>query len=146
MAVYTYDPSKVFLFIAGYRLTGIVSIGVNFQNPTFTVVKGLRGSRARVLDKSTEVTITITANQQSMANSLLSMILEKDIQYGTGRLEISLVDNGGETLIESDNAFVEGYPNFEFGEEAGTRTWTIRCMTTRNVRIGSNFKPALDLF
>lgn len=146
MAVYTYDPSKVEIRLAGYRLTGIVAISVERESPTFKVVKGLKGTSARVRNPDTGVTVTLTIQQQSNSNSLLSQIHRDDIQYGTGRLELVVADLGGETVIDSDEAFVESYANVDFQEEAGTRSWILRCLSTRSVKVGGNFKPAIDLF
>lgn len=146
MAVYTYDPSQVSLTLCGYRLTGVKSISVQLDNPTFKIVRGLRGTVTRVRDKSTSASITVSVNQQSMANSILSELHRLDTQYGTGRIELVLKDLGGESLIESDVAYVEGYPEFSFSEDAGTRNWKIQCLTTRSLKVGSNFKPSIDLF
>lgn len=147
--IYTYDPKKVTLLIAGYKLPGIVKISVQFNSRPFKRVKGIRGTNTRVRDRDTSCQIQVEVLQTSLANNVLSKIHELDAQYGTGRIELSLQDNSGttgtKTLLESDTAYVDGFPNFGFSSEAETRTWTIECLSTRNVHVGSGFKAALDL-
>ena len=146
MPVYTYDPSKVELRIATYKLPGCSSISASFDVKPFKTVQGIRGTAARVRDKRKQVNIQVTVLQTSMTNSVLSEIHRLDCAHGTGRMEITLQDLSGETLLYSDTAYIEGYPDFEFTSEAGTRTWVIKCMTSRDVKVGSNFKAAIDLF
>lgn len=144
MTIYTYDPSKVELRIAGYKLTGCISISTSFDARPFKTVQGIRGTAARVRDKRTQVTLQVSILQTSMSNTVLSEIHRLDCAYGTGRIELTLQDLSGETLLYSDAAYVDGYPDFEFSSEAGSRTWIIKCLTSRDVKVGSNFKGSFD--
>lgn len=146
MAVYTYDPSKVTLTVCGYRIAGWVNISIQLDEVPFKTVKGLGGNNARIYNKDTAASISLTVLQTGVANYVLSEIHRLDAGKGTGRLEIVLKDLSGETTFSSDNAYVEGYPVIDFSAEAGSRVWKINCLNTRDINVGSNYKPALDLF
>lgn len=148
--IFTYDPKKVDLLVAGYKLPGLVEISVQFASRPFKKIKGIRGTNTRIRDMDSSCTIQITVLQTSLTNNVLSKIHELDAQFGTGRLELSLQDNSGttgtKTLVESDTAFIDGFPDFTLTNDSSTRVWTIHCLSTRNVHVGSGFKPGLDIF
>lgn len=146
MNVYTYDPTKVILNIGGYVISGVKSVSVTPNAPAFKVVKGIRGVNTRVFNRDTSAEMTITLLQTSISNDVLSAIIFADKTYRTGRLEISLTDAGGTTLIASDEGFVEELPAVQFGRELSDRTWKICMLSTRNALVGGNSKPNGNIF
>lgn len=153
-AVKTYKPSQVALHIAGYQIGGLVSISVSFNSSQFKTIKGIRGQNTRVRDTDTSLIITIEVLQTSVTNDLLSSIVTEDARTGNGRLEVSLSDLSGTTKIQSSNAFVESYADFELSNKLSTRTWKISLLSTEvgglnvgsNMRVGPNLLgQALDL-
>lgn len=148
--IYTYNPKEVDILIGDYKMTGVVSISVNQSAKRFRVVKGTRGFSTRVKDGDTSATITIEVLQTSLANNVLSGIHDLDNTYGTGRIRLSIQDNSGatgtKTLFETDSAFIEGFPDIKFTKEAQNRVWVMHCTSSRNIHVGSGFKPAINLF
>lgn len=148
MALFTYIPSKVVLDISGYKVQGHVSISLSLDNPQFKTIKGIRGRNTRVRDKNTSGVLKVELLQTSITNDLFSEIVQQDLIYGTGRLVISLKDDSGSSLFFCDNAYIEGFPELGFRDAAGTRTWTINCLSIplNQFKVGGNYKPVFDLF
>lgn len=148
MALFTYIPSKVYIEISGYKVQGHTSISVTLDNPTFKTIRGIRGTNTRVRDKNTSATLKLDLLQTSQTNDVLSDIVKNDILYGTGRLVIAIRDLSGSSLFYCDTAYVEGYPELGFSSTAGTRTWTINCLSVPldQFTVGGNYKPSFSLF
>ncbi|HET8688016.1 MAG TPA: hypothetical protein VFM18_15380, partial [Methanosarcina sp.] len=85
--------------------------------------------------------------QTSMSNDILSQIVRLDRQMATGRLVITLKDLSGNSLIDSDEAYIETLPDAHFSKQLQDRPWKIVMLSTRNFFIGSNVKYGeKDLF
>lgn len=148
MALFTYVPSKVVIEISGYRVQGHTSVSVSLDNPTFRTVRGIRGRNTRVRDKNTSGVLKLEILQTSQTNDLFSNIVQQDLLYGTGRLVVKVKDESGSSLFFCDNAYLEGFPELSYSGQAGTRTWTINCLSIplNQFTVGGNFKPVLDIF
>jgi hypothetical protein len=148
MALFTYIPSKVDIEISGYKVSGHTEVSFQLDNPQFTTVKGIRGRNTRIRSKNSSGVLTLGILQTSPTNDLLSEILKKDLQYGTGRLVIKIKDQSGSSLFFCDEAYIAGFPALSFSDKAGTRTWTINCLTVPldQFVVGGNYKPVFDLF
>lgn len=139
--VNTYNPSDVYLIICGHICTGWNEIAIEKSTPTYRFVKGIRGKNTRVEDLDTSAVISITVLQTSQTNDILSEIHKLDIEQGTGRLEVSLVDRSGTTAINSIEAYIVSYPNKSFKDDFDPITWTIQCQSTNDYIIGGNTNP-----
>lgn len=130
LAVYTYSPKEINLFIAGHKVQGWNSISISPSAPTFKVIKGIRGKNTRVRNKDSSCTIRISVDQTSFTNSVLDQIIYLDKTYGTGRLTVSLTNPLGHEVFFTDTAFIEGKANLDFSDVAGDREWTIHCLNS----------------
>jgi hypothetical protein len=139
--VNTYNPSDVYLIIAGHICTGWNEISIEKSTSTFKFIKGIRGKNTRVKDLDTSAIINITLLQTSQTNDILSEIHKLDIEEGTGRLEIALVDKSGTTAITSIEAYILTYPNKSFKDEFEPVSWSIQCQSTNDYIIGGNTSP-----
>lgn len=139
--VNTYNPSDVYLIIAGHICTGWNEISIEKSTPNFKFVKGIRGKNTRVQDLDTSAIINITLLQTSQTNDLLSEIHRLDIEEGTGRIELSIVDKSGTTAINSIEAYIENYPPKSFKDEFEPVSWSIQCQSTNDYIIGGNTSP-----
>ena len=148
MALFTYIPSKVDIEISGYLVQGHTEVSFQLDNPQFTTVRGIRGRNTRVRSKNSSGVLTITLLQTSPTNDLFSDIVAKDLQFGTGRLLVKIKDKSGSSLFFSDEAYIAGFPTLAFSDVAGTRTWTINCLSVPldQLKVGGNYKPVLDIF
>lgn len=141
-----YSPSDVILIIAGYQVTGWESITITRRMDSFIPVYGIRGKHTTVPSGDTSATITIPLLQTSQSNDVFSSILGLDEINGTGKLNMSLVDNSGDSVFYSDEARILGYPEVVFSGNFSYRAWRIFCQTTYTYEIGGNGKPSTNLF
>ncbi len=137
----TFNPSAVHLSISGHKVHGITEIAVKKNSQTFEIIKGIRGKNTRKRNKDSSCIVSISLIQTSTSNDVLSEILALDKELGTGQLSLQLKDISGSTLIKSDNAFIEDYPEATFQDTIQTRTWNICCLSTSEYVIGGNVSP-----
>ena len=147
MALFTYIPSKVDIEISGYKVSGHISVSVTLDTPAFRTIKGIRGRNTRVRTKSTSGVLRLEVLQTSQANDVFSEMLYKDIASGTGRQVIKIKDNSGSSLLFTDNAYIESFPELSFSMQAGTRVWVFNCLSIPldQFNVGGNYKPTFDL-
>ena len=125
----TYDPKKVDIVFAGFRLEGFVDgtfVKVSPKSVRFSSKSGVDGevSRSRMHDTRKDVEITLM--QTSESNDRLSQVFRADTDAvnGEGVGSFLLQDRGGTTLIEG-TAWITSDPDAEFGAEAGGRVWKL---------------------
>lgn len=129
MTVHTYDPSRVIVTVAAATLSGFgedtfVSIEEIGDGVTSTV--GADGEVARAMSADRRCRVTITLQQTSNGNDILSALLAADrLGGGAGLFPIAVTDLRGRTVFSSSEAWVVKNPTAEFGAEVGTREWTI---------------------
>jgi hypothetical protein len=140
--VYTYDPSQVKLLIGDYDAIGWDRISIKKTSPSFRLIKGINGKHTRTQDYDTSAVITISVMQTSPTNDVLSRVHELDIINGTGRLEILLKDNSGDSEFGSSEAFIEDYPESKFSDSIEFNVWTIICQSTDGFVVGGNARPS----
>lgn len=144
--VNTYTPSDVYLIVCGEQMDGWETINVE-RNTTeaFKFIKGIRGKNTRVRDNDSSAKITISIIQTSELHDLLSEIHAQDLENGTGRLDVLLIDNSGTTKIHSIEAYIVGYPPKSFGESVSFLPWVIQCQSTESYVVGGNTQPNAPL-
>lgn len=129
MTVHTYDPSRVIVTVAAATLSGFgedtfVSIEEIGDGVTSTV--GADGEVARAMSADRRCRVTITLQQTSAGNDILSALLAADrLGGGAGLFPIAVTDLRGRTVFSSSESWVVKNPTAEFGAEVGTREWTI---------------------
>lgn len=136
--VFTYSPESVDLIISGYKVIGWNSISAQRNTKSFTPVSGIRGKNTRIFNKDTSATVSISVARTSPVSTVFSEVVRQDSLYGTGRLQVFIRDRLGVSLIESSEAYIEGYADDVFGAEINDRVWTIHCLSTDNWNVGGN--------
>ena len=142
----TFSPSDINLTVSGYRIVGFERISVNKNSPSFQIVKGIRGKNSRTRNRDTSCTITVDIIQTSLANDVLSQILEEDLRTNSGRLNLYLTDGLGSSKIESKECFIEGHPEIVYSDNIAYRRWTLVCLSTDIFRVGGNAKLSASAF
>lgn len=144
--VNTYNPTDVYLIIGGgYQCSGWDEITIERSVPSFKMIKGIRGKHTRVKDSDTSAIITISVMQVHATNDVLSELHRLDIEEGTGRIELILVDKSGNSSFSSSEAFVMGYPKKVFKDGIEFVPWTIQCQSTEEFIVGGNSRPDTSL-
>lgn len=143
--VNTYNPSDVYLTLAGVNMIGWNDVTIVRASESFKFIKGIRGKHTRVRELDSSALVTIALMQTSPSNDILSEILSQDEVSGTGLLEITLADKSGNSLMSSSEAYLVGFPSKSFKDSIEFITWTIQCQSTDDYIIGSNTKPNTQL-
>jgi len=151
MAIYTYVPSEVQLVVSGYVIPDITNISVDWTTDKFMVKKGIRGSHTRVKSLDTSCVLTVAVSQTSVTNDVFSEIVRLDGAEEGGQqllanLTILLKDNSGKSSFASDSCFISNYASLSFNDSLQDRMWTIHCLSTYDVVVGSNQKPLSGIF
>ncbi len=123
--VTTYAPKDVMLEVQNYRLTGIVSLTLEWSTPPFRMVRGIRGNVTRVRNMDSSAVITVEVLQTSIANDLLDSIVKEDLRTGQAKLQVVLKDISGRFGIQSQQGFVQARPTVAFSNTADNRVWEI---------------------
>lgn len=144
--VHTYSPSEIRLAISGYQITGFESITVTKNSPVFSIVKGIRGKNSRIRNRDTSCTVTVDIIQTSIVNDVMNQILEQDIRTNSARLTLNLTDGLGSSKIESNECFIESYPDLVYADDIEYRRWSLICLSTSLYRVGGNSKLADSAF
>lgn len=130
MSLYTYDPAKVIVNVAGANLEGYADgtfINAERSSDTFTKSTGSDGRTTRVKQNDKSGTITITLQQSSPSNNILSSIMVLDEASNEGIVPIAIKDILGTTAIASGYCWVKKPPAVGFAKDAGNREWLFDC-------------------
>ena len=144
-AVYTYSPEAVIFTFGGYVLSGWRDIKILRNSKPYTQVKGIRGKSTRIRNPDTSALVSISCIQTGTANAVLSEIVNQDMNLGTGRIELQIKDLSGETLFNSQEAYISGFPEVVFGAVIEYRMWEIVCNTSSLV-VGGNVSTDNSVF
>lgn len=130
MSTPTYDPSAVIIIFAGNRILGYADgtfVKVSRNSETFKLYKGTsgEGARAKSLDKS--ATVTLTLMHTSPSNDILAANAALDEAASSGVTALLIKDLSGRTIHQAQEAWVKKPADSEFGKEIATREWTIEC-------------------
>jgi|SRR5690606_30697011 len=131
MEVATYSASEVTITFGGYILQNWDKVNIRRTIPSFRQINGIRGKNSRVRTNNTAAEIQIDLPQTSDANYIFQKIVELDEQSGNARLSITIKDSLGSEVFSSDDSFVTGYADREYGSDISGRRWVISCMSSK---------------
>lgn len=141
----TYSPESVLLILGGAALTGWNSISISRDADQFNVIKGIRGKHTRSRNYDNSATIVLELPFSSDWNYILSQIVTQDTQSATGRCEILLKDNSGNSIFKTTQAYVRKFADVTFDATISSRVWTIQCIDVDVYTVGGSTSPAASL-
>lgn len=141
----TYSPESVLLILGGAALTGWNSISITRDADQFNVIKGIRGKHTRSRNYDNSATIVLELPFSSDWNYILSQIVTQDSQSATGRCEILLKDNSGNSIFKTTQAYVRKFADVTFDATISSRVWTIQCLDVDVYTVGGSTSPAASL-
>lgn len=144
-SVVTCSASDVILTLGGYTITGWDVFSLQRRVKGFTPVYGIRGKNTRVQNVDTSATLTITLIETSPSNDVLSAIHELDLENGTARIALMLKDNSGNSVFNSAEAYITGYPTVSYSGEFTYRTWEIFMQSSATYIVGGNARGSTNL-
>lgn len=141
----TYSPESVLLILGGAALTGWNSISISRDADQFNVIKGIRGKHTRSRNYDNSATIVLELPFSSDWNYILSQIVTQDSQSATGRCEILLKDNSGNSIFKTTQAYVRKFADVTFDATISSRVWIIQCLDIDVYTVGGSTSPAASL-
>ena len=100
---------------------------------------GLDGEVARSISTDGRHTVTLTLQQTSPSNDVLSGLAAVDkLTCGAGSFPLLIQDLCGRTMFATDKAWISRAPNVTFGRETVDREWTLRTGTPSVYTVGGN--------
>ena len=121
MGVKTYDPTQVVVIIGGSIMKTWNTVTVSRDNDRFVMTEGTQGEVTRTKNAGKLGTIVLTNPQASADNTTLSAH-----ELAGSLMACSVIDKGGASVAVMPEGTIMKIPDSEFGEEAGTREWTIK--------------------
>lgn len=128
--MYTYDPAKVVVNVAGINLEDYADgtfVTIERSSDTFTKVTGADGKTTRVKQNDKSGTITVTLSQSSPSNSFLSSIMIMDETTGDGIVPVTVKDILSTSLMSTGYAWVKKPPASPYAKEHTNREWVFDC-------------------
>ena len=128
MAFANYDVSQVAVIVGGVPMEGFADgtrVTVEFDEEQFTKVTGSDGLTTRSKSNNYAGNVTITLQQSSRSNDVLSGLWNADRVNNAGVVPILIKDNSGRTLWAAEHAWVQQMPSQEFGKESSDREWVL---------------------
>jgi len=143
VTTHVYDPKSITLSICGALISGGFSedsiVKVTQGAKRFEKMVGALGDVCRVKQHDRTAMVTISLMQSANANDVLSAILSRDENSpnGAGVGAFVLKDLQGTTLITAAHAWIDGYPESEFGKKVNGRSWEIT-LADCEILVGGN--------
>ena len=130
MALYTYSADQVAIIVGGVPFVGKgedTFISAEFADDDWSTSVGADGSVVRSLKANNVVDITLTCQQTSPINDLLSVKRNLDrLVPNTGVFAITVKDLLGTSTLFSGTCYVKKAPTMEYAHEATTREWQLQ--------------------
>ena len=128
MAVRTYDAARVAVTVNGVNISGFgeaTFVSVEREEENFVKVVGADGNVSRSKTNNKSGSLTITLQQTSPSNDVLSGLAAKDEATSDAIFPVIVKDVTGGSRIFSATGWMQGVPVIEFAKEISTREWII---------------------
>lgn len=100
-------------------------VNIEWNSPTYTLYTGADNTGTRVYNASNSATLTISLQQTSASNDVLSQLFANDGRNSDGLFSIQVKDASGRSTYFSDDAYIGVRPNAGFSNSMMTREWVI---------------------
>ena len=144
MALATYDPSAVMIYLAGVAVEDVMDgtfVRIAKDSQVFTSVTSTDGQVYRKRSSSTSYTLSITLSSSSKTNKVLQYFLIADQLTSLGKFPLMIKDGSGSSLFFATTFWIEQQPDMVFSEDVRAMPWTIRC-TGSTISFGDNYDPS----
>lgn len=123
--VITQRSSGIAHIVSGYSEDSIVNIERSAE--TFTMYTGADNTSTRIYNANKSATITLSLQQTSASNDILSLLYANDSasRNSTGLFSLQISDASGRSRYFSDDSYVGVVPNSAFGNSMQTRDWVL---------------------
>lgn len=138
--VKTYDPKSVVLTVGGFPISGYADgefISFEYDEDAYSKVTGADGISSRAKSNNNDGAITITLQQTSPSNDVLTNIAVADKLSNTGVVPVIMKDTLGTTTIFAANGWVRKIPVVSYSKEVSNREWVLD-LSSVEVFLGGN--------
>lgn len=128
MSVKNYDPKEVSIIIAGNIASGFADgtyLSVERNNPSFNLNIGSDGEGVRAKSNDKSGRFTLTLQQGSAMNDILSGLQKADELSSAGVFSVLVKDNNGSSLHAAETAWITQPAGAEYAREIGSREWIL---------------------
>lgn len=130
MSLSTYVPEDILVIIGGAIIDGYADgtfVNVERDEDGFTKKTGANGRTTRTKNSNKSGVITITLQQTSPSNDVLSAFQAIDEQTANGIVPVLVKDKRGTSLYSSPAAWIRKTPPAPFAKESENREWVLDC-------------------
>lgn len=125
-----YDPQAIVVTFGPVLIRGYASgtfVKASQETDAFSDIVGNQGDVVRVRSRDNRGNVEITILASSVTNDQLSAIHLEDKEFGVLAKPLLIKDLKGTTLISAKDCYITKFPEVEYGDDGGNRTWMIRC-------------------
>ena len=140
MSVHTYDPANVIISIGGFPMSGFADgtfVTVARDEDIFAKVTGADGEVSRAKSNNRSGSLSLTLQQTSMSNDILSAIALTDEVSNAGVVPVLVKEIGTSTILMSGEGWVKKMPDAVFSKDVENREWVLD-LATLNMFEGGN--------
>ncbi len=127
----TYDPKKVMVTFGNQAISDGIAEGTFLSltrtNRTRSLRVGSDGRSTIVVNNDRSASVEITYRAGSKTNDVLEDLRQAEDGSSPSYLvgTFTVEDFSGRTLIEDENAFIDGPPDAEFSQDEPSRVWRL---------------------
>jgi hypothetical protein len=139
--VHSYAADKIIVIVSGILMTGFAAgtfVNIEPNADLSTMQVGADGEVARSIGTNKTCKITITLQQTSTSNDVLSGLMEVDALTGGTIFPITVQDLRGRTVFMSPQSWMSKRPAISFGVESGDRAWEMGSIAPAAYFVGGN--------
>lgn len=139
--VHSYASDKVLVIISGIPMTGYgpdTFVSIEPSTDLSSMQVGADGEVARSVSTNKTCKITLTLQQTSASNDVLSGLMEVDALTGGNVFPVTVQDLRGRTVFMAPQAWLSKRPTISFGAEVDVRTWELTTGAPAAYFLGGN--------
>ena len=128
MALKTYDPKQISVIVGGAIMSGYADgefVTSERNEDAYSMAAGADGEVSRVKSNNKSGRITITLQQTSDSNTILTAFAAADELSNSGVVPVIIKDLKGVTLVSAARAWIVKYPATPFGKDVQNRAWVL---------------------
>ena len=142
MAYAMYDPSSVYVFLAGVMQVEDVTDGtfieITKDSDLFNTTVSSDGQVYRMKVPGNTYTVTLSLQSVSTSSQILQYLSVADQTTGVAMFPLIIKDTKGSSLFFATSCWVQSQPSLSFSEEVEARVWTIKA-TGVTIVFGNNY-------
>lgn len=128
--------------IGGYSEDSIVNI--EWTTPRYSLYTGADNTGTRVFNASNSATLTVSLQQTSASNDVLSQLFNNDGRNSDGLFSVQVKDTSGRSIYFSDSAYIGVRPNAGYSNSMMTRDWVIQAFNLEGYAGGNSILSPED--